>query len=136
MKKIKALYSKIIKNQLFRFIIIGGFCALQNTFWLYLLTTILGLHYAISTIILTLIVNSLGYYLNRRYTFKLQKKKDNFWQGLLKYHLVMLSSFLIVLFFMYILVELIKIWYLYAHLFITIGMTLYNFVMHKKWTFK
>ena len=133
---IKNLYFRLTKNQVFRFLLVGGFCALQNTFLLYLLTTVIGWHYAISTATVTILINSIGYCLNRRYTFKLQKRKNNFWQGLLKYQLVMLSSFLTVLLSMYILVEIVRIWYLYAHILISIAMAVYNFLMHRKWTFK
>jgi putative flippase GtrA len=134
MKSIVFKLNNLFKSQFFKFLLIGGFCTLQNIFWLYFLTTILKIHYIISMIILAIIVNSLGYYLNKKYTF--QKTNGNFWRGLLKYHFIMLSSFLTVLLLMYILVDILNFWYLYANIIITIGMTIYNFFLHKKLTFK
>ena len=122
------------KSQVFKFLLIGGFCTLQNIVWLYFFTTILGFHYIVSTIILMITVNSLGFYLNRRFTFK--KQGNNFWQELCKYHTVMISSCLTVLLFMYILVDILHFWYLYANILITVVMTFFNFFLHKKWTFK
>ena len=137
MQTLKSKTKKISQNQFFRFLLIGGFCTLQNIFWLYLLTTILGLHYIISTIILMFTVNSLGFYLNNRFTFKQYGQTwRSFLRKLLKYHTVMLSSFLTILLLMYILVDILQIWYLWANILITIGTTLYNFTIHKKWTFK
>lgn len=136
MNQLKLKFSKIKNNQFVRFLLIGGFCALQNIFWLYLLTSVLRIHYIISTIILMFIINTLGFYLNRKYTFKFQKSKNNFWQALFRYYTVILASSCAVLLLMYTLVDLLKIWYLYAHILITVLMTLYNFLIHKKWTFK
>ena len=134
MNYIRLKIHTILSSKFFKFLLIGGFCTLQNIVWLYVLTTVLGLHYLISTIILMITVNTLGFYLNRRFTFK--KQGDNFWQELCKYHTVMLSSSLTVLILMYVLVDLVEIWYLYANLIITGFMTLVNFLMHQKWTFK
>jgi putative flippase GtrA len=135
MNSIKLRIHNFVKSHFFKFLLIGGFCTLQNIIWLYVLTTILGLHYLISTTILAIVVNSLGFYLNRRFAFK-KRGKENFLYELWKYHTVMLSSFLIVLVSMYILVDIFHIWYLLANIIITICMVLYNFLMHKKWTFK
>ena len=65
----------LFKSGFFKFLLVGLFCTIQNVFWLYLLTTILKFHYLISTIILMITVNSLGFYLNKRYTFKTDKTR-------------------------------------------------------------
>lgn len=134
MNNIRLKIDTITNSKFFKFLLVGGFCTLQNIVWLYVLTTLLGLHYIVSTIILMITVNTLGFYLNRRFTFK--KQGDNFWHELWKYHTVMLSSSVTVLILMYVLVDIVGIWYLYANIIITIGMTLVNFLMHHKWTFK
>lgn len=135
MESIKLKVNKFISSKFYKFLVVGAFCTLQNIFWLYLLTTILKLHYILSIIILMITVNTLGFYLNRCYTFR-KHENNNFLYELGKYHSVMLSNFFSVLILMYILVDIFKIWYLYANIIITIGMTLWNFFMHKKWTFK
>jgi putative flippase GtrA len=137
LQKLRVKFNKLFHSQFFRFLLVGGFCTLQNIFWLYLLTTILGLHYIVSTIILMITVNSLGFYLNNRYTFKHSDHSfQSFIKKLLKYHTVMFSSFLTILVLMFVLVDIFKIWYLLANILITIGITIYNFTAHKKWTFK
>jgi putative flippase GtrA len=78
--------------------------------------------------------NLAGFFLNKKYTFKTSKK--HFWHELWKYYSVMMSYFLINLIMLYILVNYFHIWYLYASLITTIGGIFYNFVMHKKWSFK
>jgi putative flippase GtrA len=128
------LLTLIKGNRFLRFCLIGLFCALQNILILYLFSTILEIHYIISLIIQMVLVNSIGFYLNRRYTFL--SNQGNFWHELWKYHTVMLSSFVSVSFIMYLLVEVFHLWYLHAFIVITIGMTIYNFLIHRRWTFK
>lgn len=134
MQRAKTLF----KSGFFKFLVVGLFCTLQNVFWLYLLTTILKFHYLISTIILMITVNSLGFYLNKRYTFQTQKTRTlkSVFTELIKYHTVMLSSSLIILVLMYVFVDIFGIWYILSNLVISIGMSIYNFLIHKRWTFK
>lgn len=124
----------IRKSQFFKFLLIGGFCTLQNIFWLYLLNKIWGIHYIVAILILSAIVNTFGFLLNRRFTFV--KKEGQFWQELWKYHTVMFSSLLTVLILMFIGVDILKADAVIANIVITVGMTIYNFLLHKKWTFK
>jgi len=127
----------LFKSGFFKFLLVGLFCTIQNVFWLYLLTTILKFHYLISTIILMITVNSLGFYLNKRYTFKTDKTRTikSVFKELIKYHTVMLSSSLIILGLMYVFVDIFRIWYILSNLVISIGMSIYNFLIHTRWTF-
>ncbi|MFN7865345.1 MAG: GtrA family protein [bacterium] len=128
----------LFKSVFLEFLLVGLFCTLQNVFWLYLLTTILKFHYLVSTIILMITVNSLGFCLNKRYTFKTYKNRTikSVFKELIKYHTVMLSSSLIILGLMYVFVDIFRIWYIMSNLVISIGMSVYNFLIHKRWTFK
>lgn len=117
-----------------KFLIVGGLCYLLNLLLLYALTGIAGLHYMVSAFLAFALVNMAGYAMNRHYTFK--KADDPFWLGLWKYNLVMLSSCFWVLSLMYILVSWLGVWYLLANILITIGITGYNFLLHKRWTFQ
>ena len=127
----------LFKSGFLKFLLVGLFCTLQNVFWLYLLTTILKFHYLVSTIILMITVNSLGFYLNKRYTFETDKTRTikSVFKELIKYHTVMLSSSLIILGLMYVFVDIFRIWYILSNLVISIGMSIYNFLIHKIWTF-
>lgn len=133
-KSLKLKVIKILRSKFLRFCLVGGFCALLNLFILYILTTILNWHYILSTIFLMFSVNVLGFYLNKRYTFKTEKKR--FWRELWKYQTVMFSSFITILLLMYLLVDVFRIWYIYANIIITVGTTSYNFLMHKNWSFR
>ncbi|WP_055074571.1 GtrA family protein [Pseudanabaena sp. 'Roaring Creek'] len=135
MKYLKSKASYVsLENQFLRFFMVGGFCAFLNIVILYILTGILNFHYLLSVLIQTVVVNYIGFYLNRRFTFK--KTKGNFWEGLVKYYTVMISSFLMVSSLMYLLVDIFRVWYLYAFILITIMMMIFNFLSHQKWTFK
>jgi putative flippase GtrA len=134
MVRFKFKIHNIFHSKFFRYSSIGAFCACQNIAILYFFKSILNLHYIFATIIQMIFVNSIGFYLNRRYTFKTEI--NNFWSELWKYHTVMFSGFLTVLLLMYIFVDILNIWYLYAFIIVTIVMTIFNFLMHKKWTFK
>jgi putative flippase GtrA len=127
---------KIDKNQrkFLKFIIVGGLCACLNLISLYVLTTVLDLHYLISFIIVFLLGNFIGFCLNKYFTFKTKTK--HFLKELWKYYSVMLTTFGINLMFMYIFVDILKIWYLLSSAIIIAVCTIYNFFMHKKWSFK
>jgi putative flippase GtrA len=135
MKYLRArIPNSLLINQFLRFFFIGGFCASLNILILYILTGILNLHYSFSILIQTLVVNSIGFYLNKKFTFK--KNKDSFWREFLKYHTVMFSSFLLVLLLMFLFVDIFHVWYLFSFFIVSVIMISYNFISHKKWTFK
>ncbi|GET37516.1 GtrA family protein [Microseira wollei] len=116
------------------FLGVGGFCAILSLASIYLLTTVLNCHYLFSFVIVFILVNFIGFCLNKYITFKTKKKE--FWHELWKYYSVMLSSFCMNFILMYLLVDVLKIWYIYANIMLIIGFTIYNFFMHKKWSFK
>lgn len=119
--------------RIYRFLVVGGGCYLTNLLLLYFLTSVIGIHYLISAFASFFIVNLAGYYSNKNYTFE---KRGDFWIGLKKYNMVMISSCFIVLTLMYILVDIFHVQYLLANILITIAITLYNFFLHQNWTFK
>ena len=121
-------------KEFFKFTLVGAFCAVQNIVILYLLTSIFMVHYMISIFLQMIYVNSMGFYLNRRYTFNSNNPK--FWEEFYKYHTTMISSSILVYLGMYLFVEILNIWYLYAYIILTIFMLIYNFLVHKIWTFK
>lgn len=123
----------VYDNRFHNFLIVGGVSYLLNLLLLYSLTSLAGLHYMVSAFLAFAIVNSSGYVMNRRYTFK--KTGSVFWRGLWKYTMVMLSSCFWVLVMMYVMVDYCGVRYILANIMITGGITVYNFFLHRKWTF-
>lgn len=126
--------NKINKRQFSTFLFVGLFCTGLNYFLLYFLVSRLYIHYMLSFSIVFLIGNLVGFFLNKKYTFK--TSGTSFLNEIWKYYSVMFSNFLINLILIYILVNYFHVWYLYASLITTIGGIFYNFIMHKKWSFK
>jgi len=129
MEKIRDL----LNLRIFRFLGVGGFCAGLSLIIMYVLTSIIHINYLISTVITIIVTNFIGFYLNKYYTF--QTKKKLFWRELWKYYSVMLSSYILNVFAMYVLVDLVNIWYLYANILLMGILTPFNYFFHKKWSF-
>jgi len=130
-KKAKnVLYSK----QFTLFFSVGASCALLTLTLMYLLTSLLNIHYLTSTSFTWFSTNFIGFYLNKKYTFK--TSGNLFWRELRKYYGVMFSSFLINLALMYFFVSLISMWYLFANVLVIGILFFYNFVMHKRFSFR
>lgn len=130
MEKIRDL----LNLRIFRFLGVGGFCAGLSLIMMYVLTSLIHINYLISTFITIIATNFIGFYLNKYYTF--QTKKKLFWRELWKYYSVMLSSYILNVFAMYVLVDLVNIWYLYANILLMAILTPFNYLFHKKWSFK
>ncbi|MGI0480879.1 GtrA family protein [Geminocystis sp. CENA526] len=122
-----------INLRIFKFLGVGGFCAGLSLILMYGLTSLLQINYLISSVITIIITNFIGFALNKYYTF--QTKKKLFWRELWKYYSVMLSSYIINLCAMFILVDLVNIWYLYANIILMIILTPLNYIFHKNWSF-
>lgn len=116
------------------FLLIGGFCYAVNLAILYLLTEYINFHYLASATIAFILTTCIGYILNRTLTFN--QRKTPFLLGMLKYNTVMISSYFFVIISMFILVDLLNIYYIFSNLIIAIASTIYNFLFHDKWTFK
>jgi putative flippase GtrA len=134
LNSIKLKDHSFLQRPFFRFIAIGGGCALLNIVFLFFLTSLLKLPYMLSIILLHISVNSIGFFLNKRYTYKSNKKV--YLKEFYKYQIVMISSFIWVAVLMYILVDTLNLWYLYAFVIVTSIMTIYNFLVHSYWTFR
>ncbi|MGK7932337.1 MAG: GtrA family protein [Microcystaceae cyanobacterium] len=131
---LQAKIRTIIDRKVFRFLVIGGFCAGLSLLIMYGFTGLLKLNYLISTVVSIVVTNFIGFYLNKYYTFKTKRKL--FWREMWKYYSVMISSYLLNLMIMYLLVDIINIWYLYATMIIIVILTPYNFLLHKFWSFR
>jgi putative flippase GtrA len=116
------------------FAAVGGFCALLSLAILWLLTSWLGVHYLVSTMITFLITTPVGFWLNKILTFRTRREYARIeWP---RYFLIMSVSFASSLALMYLLVSVLGLWYLLANV-IVIGLLLvFNFLTHDRWSFR
>lgn len=87
-----------------------------------------------ATIIGFFFSNLLGFFLNKYFTFKVTN--TNIFKEIYKYYAVMTSSFIANLLAMFIFVKILNIWIVYASLMVAIVFYIYNYLMHKNWSFK
>lgn len=129
-------FKKIIyeKREIIKFSIVGALCLTFNIGILWILTDKFAVEEMMATIIGFFFSNLLGFFLNKYFTFKVTN--TNIWKEIYKYYAVMASSFIANLFLMFILVKLLNIWIVYASLMIAIIFYIYNYLMHKNWSFK
>ncbi|NCO74522.1 MAG: GtrA family protein [Cyanobacteria bacterium] len=122
------------KKEIIKFTLVGGLCLTFNLGILWILTDKFFLEEMLATIIGFFLSNLLGFFLNKYFTFKV--RNTNIWKEIYKYYAVMTSSFIANLIAMFILVKLLNIWIVYASLMIAIIFYVYNYFMHKNWSFK
>jgi putative flippase GtrA len=133
--QIKQIHRILFRHKkTFKFLIVGGACAAYNLAALYCLTSIFRFYYLFSFVFVFFTGNLIGFYLNKYYTFN--TPNNLFWRELVKYYSVMTSNLLLGVFLMFFMVNILKIWYFYAMIFLTVGGTAYNFWLHNKWSFR
>ena len=112
---------------------VGGACALLNLAALWILTTLLGLHYLLSTLIAFLGLTPLGFWLQKLVTFRTPRAHAPIeWP---RYFTAMGSSLAANLTLMYVLVTLLGIWYLLASVIVTVLFLVGNFLINDRWSF-
>lgn len=121
-------------RELFRFLITGALCFLVGIFLLYVLTDIARIHYLVSMSIALLVVNLLGWLLNRKWTFE-SKSANKKWE-FARYIAVGLAGYGVTLLLMALLVSVFGINYLIASVIVALLMLLANFVTHRNWSFR
>lgn len=120
-------------TRLIRFVIVGGLCFVTNLAVLYGGTDLLGWHYLISMAVSIVVANTLGWLLNRLWTF--WKSGRPWWVEYARYMSVSFSSTLISLMLMVLGVSVIGIHYLLSSAIIALVMLLFNFIAHRDWSF-
>jgi putative flippase GtrA len=129
-----ALQVRILGPKLVRFASVGGGCYLLGLALLYVGTAYLGIHYLISMAAALVLVNLVGWYLNRKWTFGVANEQPATELG--RYFLVNGMSFLATLGIMSILVSGAGINYLVASAIAAVFMVIFNFMIHGHWTFR
>ena len=113
--------------------IVGGVCTLLNLAVLWLLTSVLGLHYLVSTMISFFSLTPVGFWLQKVVTFRTPRAAASVeWP---RYLATMGSSFVANLGMMYVLVSLLGLWYLAASLIVIVVLLATNFLLNDRWSF-
>ena len=112
---------------------VGGGCTLLNLAILWLLTSVVGLHYLVSTMISFLALTPVGFWLQKVMTFRTPRAAARIeWP---RYFTTMASSFAANLALMYLLVSLAGLWYLAASVVVTVLLLAANFLVNDRWSF-
>lgn len=135
MKKRKNwLLRDIYSWKFLRFVLVGSLGYISSILIIYLLTEKLKLHYIISWQVAWFFSNLLTFSINKLYTFN--SKKRNFGFEIWRYYLVNSSSLFFALIGVYVMVEAFRVNYLMASVLVSLISLFYNFILHKKWSFK
>jgi putative flippase GtrA len=112
---------------------VGGSCAALNLVIQWLGTSVLGLHYLLSTLISFFTLTPVGFWLQKTITFRTPREAAPFeWP---RYFVTMGSSLAANLALMYLLVSLLGVWYLAAALIVTVALLVANFLANDRWSF-
>ncbi len=121
-------------SELLRFGAVGGFCFVLGLILLFIFTDLLGWHYLLSMAMALLLVNIVGWLLNRVWTFDSQSPEKRAELG--RYLSVNLAGAPVTMVLMAILVSGLGLHYLIAGAVVAVGMMFLNYVIHKHWSFR
>jgi putative flippase GtrA len=116
------------------FVLVGGLCLAVNTLALWLLTSGLGIHYLLSTVIAFASITPLGFLLNKVLTFRTRREYARI--ELPRYFSAMAASFGANLALMYLLVSGLGMWYLAASILVAVVLVICNFLTSDRWSFR
>jgi len=116
------------------FVLVGGLCLALNTVALWILTSLVGLHYLASTMIAFFALTPLGFWLNKVLTFRTRREYARI--ELPRYFSAMAASFAANLALMYLLVSVLGVWYLAASLIVAVVLVCFNFLTSDRWSFR
>lgn len=116
------------------FVLVGGLCLALNTVALWVLTSLAGLHYLVSTMIAFFAITPLGFWMNKLLTFRTRREYARI--ELPRYFASMAASFATNLVLMYLLVSVAGVWYLAASLLVAVLLVSFNFLTSDLWSFR
>jgi len=116
------------------FAFVGALCLALNTLVLWALTSGLGIHYLVSTVIAFACITPLGFLLNKVLAFRTRREYARV--ELPRYAGAMAASFAANLGLMYVLVSLAGIWYLPASACVALLLLVANFIASDRWSFR
>jgi putative flippase GtrA len=113
--------------------LVGGTCLVLNFGVLWLLTSVAGLHYLVSTMISFLTLTPVGFVLQKVVTFRTPGQRARVeWP---RYFVTMGLTFAANLALMYVLVSLLGVWYLAASLVVAIVLLAASYAANARWSF-
>jgi putative flippase GtrA len=116
-----------------RYAFVGGVCALLNLGILWLLVSVLGVNYLVSTMISFFALTPVGFWAQKLVTFRTPRVAVPIeWP---RYFLTMGSSLAANLALMYLLVSVLGVWYLAAAAVVSIVLLAANFLVNDLWSF-
>jgi putative flippase GtrA len=101
---------------------------------LWALTSGLGVHYLLSTVVAFAAITPLGFLLNKILTFRTRREYAVL--ELSRYVVAMAASFAANLALMYLLVSVLGLWYLPASLLVAATLLVANFLASARWSFR
>ena len=112
---------------------VGGIVALLNLAALWLLTSVFGVHYLLSTLIAFLALTPAAFWMQKLATFRTPRERAPVeWP---RYFATMGASLAANLGLMYLLVSLLGLWYLAASVVVTALFLVANFLVNDRWSF-
>lgn len=123
----------LVLRQFFLFSLVGVFNTAIDWLIYYLLTRGFGIYYLLANIFSFVVSATSAYLINSRWTFKQAKFSI---QHLYRYLIVSAFTLAIVQLALYLMVDHLKIWDLFAKVLVLILSVLSNFFWNKHWTFK
>jgi len=116
-----------------KYVLAGGTCTVLNLALQWLLTSAIGLHYLVSTMIAFFTLTPVGFWLQKVLTFRTPRFVAGVeWP---RYFATMGASLAANVALMYLLVSLLGVWYLAAALIVTLALLVANFLVNDRWSF-
>jgi putative flippase GtrA len=121
--------------QFFKFAVVGGINTLINMGVLFIFTEYFKIYYLISAIFAFMVAVTNSFILNKIWTFK-EDIKERVAKKYSKFFIISIIALLVNLFFLFLLTDVFKLYYLISQI-IAICLSLWiNFFGNKLWTFK
>lgn len=123
----------MISRKFIRYGIVGSIGTITHLGILLFLVEIVSLNPIISSSVAFIIVVLISYYLNYNWTFKATAKHFN---SLIRYIAVCLVGFSLNTGIMFIIVDILHLWYMLGQIISIIIIPISNFILNSRWTFR
>ena len=133
MRFMKRFGDKFPYGYFIRFLLVGGTALSCSLAGFYLLVDQAGISYLLATAILFFVVNFFSFLLNKYFTFRTESV--HFLREMGRYYAIMASSFVLNLISMFLLVDVLGLWYITASVITAFLMMWYNFCWSYFWGF-
>ena len=100
---------------------------------MYVLTSIVGIHYLVSNVLSLAVVYPVGFALNKLFNFRTRGRAG---AELLRYYIVSIAAFAASLVAIALLVEVLHVWYLTANVIVTGAQVVLSFALLDRWVFR